>query len=203
MHIIPIQFRAAVRLLAASALVCLTATGAGASKSIEGTVPQAASAMARQIDRQVSERMTRGDSLAVTVLVDVNDLDASNPLARQMAEELTRWIVQAGYNVQDIRKGRMVPIEPGNGVKLLTRRRNLLSRDSVESAAILTGTYSVTNKNVRFNIKIMHTGSLDVLGMATVSVPITSEVKSLLGSTNAAYARSFMGMCPSVGTMLP
>ena len=83
-------------MLTAATLVCLTATGARASKSIEGTVPQAASALARQIDRQVAERLMQADtpaqgvSLAVTVPVDVNDLDASSPLARQMAEELAR-----------------------------------------------------------------------------------------------------------------
>lgn len=209
MRTIPLKCRAALWALAAIILVCAPAASARASKSIEGTVPQAASAMARQIDRQVADRLMQGDtpahgvSLAVMVPVDVNDLDASNPLARQMAEELARWFVQAGYNVQEIRKGRMVLIEPGNGEKLLTRRNNHLANTNVDSAAILTGTYTTTNKNVRFNIRMVHTASQDVLGMATVSVPITGEVKSLLGAADATAARSFMGIGPSVGTMLP
>ncbi len=181
---------------------------AEASRSIEGTVPQAASAMGREIDRQIAERLmaespVQGVSLAVTVPVDVNDLDASNPLARQMAEELARWFVQAGYQVQEIRKGRMVLVEPGNGEKLLTRRRGHLANPNVASAAIMTGTYSVTNKNVRFNIRVLHTASQDVLGMATISVPLTSEVKSLLGRGNGAYGGTFAGIEPSVGTTLP
>lgn len=210
MRTIPLKYRAVIWMLSASLLVCLSATGTRASKSVEGTVPQAASAMARQIDRQVAGRLLQGDSpalgvsLAVMVPVDLNDLDASNPLARQMAEELSRWFVQAGYDVQEIRKGRMVLIEPENGEKLLTRRENLLASKNVDSAAILTGTYTTTNKNVRFNIRMLHTATLDVLGMATISVPITSEVKSLLGSGGAsAHARSFMGIGPAVGTMLP
>lgn len=198
--------------LAALAII-LAVPQALASRSVEGTVPQAASAMGREMDRQIAARLMQPDtpasgvSLAVTVPVDVNDLDASNPLARQMAEELSRWFVQAGYPVQEIRKGRMVLIEPGNGEKLLTRRDGHLAKRDVESAAILTGTYSVTSKNVRFNIRILHTASLEVLGMATVSVPLTSEVKSLLGGRGGASGAwaggSFAGIAPSVGTTLP
>lgn len=202
-------YRSLAWVLAALMLVCIAATKAHATKSIEGTVPQAASAMGRQIDRQIAERLMQGEtpvqgvSLAVTVPVDVNDLDVSNPLARQMAEELSRWFVQAGYHVQEIRKGRMVLIERRNGEKLLTRRNDHLENQSVESAAILTGTYTMTNKNVRFNIRILQTATQDVLGMATVSVPITSELKTLLGDSATSQARGIMGIGPSVGTMLP
>lgn len=208
MRTVPIIYRSAIWLAVAAMLAALCVTRAQASGSIEGIVPQAASAMARSIDRQVAERLltdtpVTGVSLAVTVPVDVNDLDASSPLARQVAEELARWFVQAGYHVQEIRKGRMLLVEPGNGEKLLTRRDGHLANRNVESAAILTGTYSVTSKNVRFNIRILQTATLDVLGMATVSVPLTSEVKSLLGNTGGGSVRSFADFGPSVGTMLP
>lgn len=206
----PSSLRRPIAWMAFAALAVLfAAPQAAASRSIEGTVPQAASAMGREIDRQIVERLMQPDtpaagvSLAVTVPVDVNDLDASNPLARQMAEELARWFTQAGYPVQEIRKGRMVLIEPGNGEKLLTRRNNHLAKENVESAAILAGTYTVTSKNVRFNIRVLHTASLEVLGMATVSVPLTSEVKSLLGKNGGGYGSAFAGIAPSVGTTLP
>ena len=209
MRLRTIAYRHLAWMALATLIVGLTAHEAAASKSIEGTVPQAASAMGRQIDRQIVERLMQPDtpasgvSLAVTVPVDVNDLDASNPLARQMAEELARWFVQAGYPVQEIRKGRMVLIEPGNGEKLLTRRNSHLANPNVESAAVLAGTYSVTNKNVRFNIRVLHTASQEVLGMATVSVPMTSEVKSLLGRGRNGFGGVIAGIEPSVGTILP
>lgn len=209
MRLLSHSFRPFLPLALAVALTVFPAAGADASVSVEGLVPQAASAMARQIDRQIADRLAQpetpavGVSLAVTVPVDVNDLDRSNPLARQMAEELSRWFVQAGYTVQEIRKGRMVLMEPGNGEMLLTRRDGHLSQKNVESAAIMTGTYSVTSKNVRFNIRVLHTASLDVLGMATISVPLTAEVKSLLGKNPGASGGTFAGIAPSVGTMLP
>ncbi|GHV53076.1 hypothetical protein FACS1894206_03050 [Deltaproteobacteria bacterium] len=195
--------------------VCAAAKTAHSSKSVEGVVPQAASAMARTIDRQIAERLmiseppARGLSLALTVPVDINDLDASNPLARQVAEELARWFVQAGYNVQEIRKGRMLLIEPENGEKLLTRRDAHLAGKNVESSAILTGTYTITSTNVRFNIRILQTATRDVLGMSTVSIPINGEVRSLLRERNSRYGDGAFGrgafavLQPSVGTTLP
>lgn len=211
MRIPSLAHRMFARFSAAALLVVFAAAQAAASGSVEGVVPQAASAMARQIDRQIVARLAQpeppavGVSLAVTVPVDVNDLDASNPLARQMAEELARWFVQAGYHVQEIRKGNTVLIEPGNGEKLLTRRDNLLDKNAVESAAVMAGTYSVTSKNVRFNIRVLQTATQDVLGMATISVPLTGEVKSLLGGRNnpGGYGGAYAGIAPSVGTMLP
>ena len=209
MHVPTFTHRLSAWIGVTALLVTLAAPQATASLSVEGAVPQAASAMARQIDRQIVERLAQpeppavGVSLAVTVPVDVNDLDASNPLARQMGEELARWFVQAGYSVQEIRKGNTVLIEPGNGEKLLTRRDNLLDKKNIESAAIMTGTYSVTSKNVRFNIRVLHTATQEVLGMSTVSVPLTAEVRSLLGNNSGSHARTYAGISPSVGTTLP
>ena len=209
MRFLPFTSRCLAWFIMIGLLVGLTAPRAVASRSVEGIVPQAASAMGRQIDRQIVQRLMQPDtpavgvSIAVTVPVDVNDLDVSNPLARQMAEEMARWFVQAGYSVQEIRKGRMVLSEPGNGEKLLTRRTNHLAKSNVDSAAIMTGTYTVTNQNVRFNIRVLHTASLEVLGMSTVSVPLTSEVKSLLGLRNGDHDNNLVGIAPSVGTTLP
>ncbi len=179
---------------------------AGAAKSLEGAVPQAASAIARQIDRQVAARLqqpetpAQGVSLAVTVPVSVNNLEESNPLARQMAEDLARWFVQAGYSVQEIRKGRTLLFEPEQGEMLLTRRTNLLGSDTMNSAAILAGTYTVTNQNVRFNIRVVHTASQEVLGMAAISVPVTSELRALLGGNGKS---GMTRMEPTVATTLP
>ena len=190
---------------------CLLSPGTTAATqlralSVEGFVPQAATAMARQIDRQIAERLQQPDtpaqgiSLAVTIPVDLTNLETSNPLARQMAEELARWFAQAGYPLQEIRKAKSVAFEPGTGELLLTRRTDLLASDTVRSAAILAGTYTVTPSAVRFNIKVIHTASQDVLGMATGSVPVNSDIRALLG--NSAF-RLGTGIAPTVATTLP
>ena len=156
------------------------------------TVPQAASAVGRELDRQVAGRLNqpeppaRGVSLFMTTPVSINDLEEANPLARQMEEELARWFVQAGYPVQEIRKGAELLFDPATGEMLLTRDAERLATASPCGAAVVVGTYAVTSRSVRFNIRIVQTSTQTVLAMSTVTVPLNSEARSLLRSSPGA-----------------
>ncbi len=173
------------------------------------TVPQAASAMGRELDRQIVERLNMPESPAkgipifVTTPVNINNLEEANPLARQVEEELARWFVQAGYHVQEIRKGADVLVEPSTGEMLLTRITERLSTDSPTGAAILAGTYLVTSKNVRFNIRLVQTTSLNVLAMSTITIPINGEIASLLKNPGSQFGYTSTPIEPTVVTRLP
>ena len=195
--------RYAAGLGAALALAMLLSAQAALAVS----VPQAASAIGRELDRQVVERLGQGDSpaqgvsLCITTPVDSNDLETSNPLARQMQEEVARWFVQAGYEVQEIRKGADLLFEPETGEMLLTRKENLLGTTVVGSTAIVAGTYTITPKNVRFNIKLVRTADREVIGMSTMTVPIDGEVAALVRSGQGAPFG--VPIEPTVITLLP
>lgn len=171
------------------------------------TVPQAASAMGRELDRQVVERLGQADSpaqgvsLCITTPVDSNNLELSNPLARQVQEEVARWFVQAGYEVQEIRKGADLLFEPLSGEMLLTRKEDLLGTTIVGSTAIVAGTYTVTPKNVRFNIRLVRTADREVIAMSTMTIPIDGEISALLHGGNGFF--SGMPIDPTVVTLLP
>ncbi|MDR0339310.1 MAG: hypothetical protein LBH65_03420 [Desulfovibrio sp.] len=189
------------------AALVLTIFPALAHNAVAATIPQTASAAGREMDRQIAERLgqdssARGLSLSITTPVDVNDLEASNPLARQMQEEIARWFVQAGYDVQEVRKGRDLLFEPKSGEKLLTRKEKLVGDRSVTSAAIVAGTYVVTPEHVRFNIRVVTAKKREVLAMSTVTLPMTREVAFLARSDGDTL---FGGtpIAPTVVTMLP
>jgi hypothetical protein len=174
------------------------------------TIPQAASAAGREMDRQVVSRLgqdeapARGVSVCIATPVDVNDLTASSPLARQMQEEIARWFVQAGYVVVEIRKGADILFEPSTGEMLLTREDRLLGNRSVTSAAIITGTYTVALDHVRFNIRMVRTKNREVLAMSTITLPLNREIAALTrgpGSGNGSGGGS--PIAPTVVTMLP
>ena len=176
--------------------------------AMAATVPQVASAMGREMDRQLSKRFgqtegTKSLSLCITTPMDINNLEASNTLARQMQEELARWFVQAGYPVLEIRKGRDLLFEPSTGEMLLTREERLLGNINVTSAAIVAGTYTVTPENVRFNVNIVRTANREVLAMSTLTVPMTPEVAALVGSGAAGDVLYGIPIEPNVVTMLP
>ncbi|MBZ2171502.1 MULTISPECIES: FlgO family outer membrane protein [Nitratidesulfovibrio] len=167
------------------------------------SVPEAADAMAAAMDVQMARKLgqeappAKGISIMVTTPVDLGDLEGANGLARQMAEEMSRWFVQAGYRVQEIRKGRTILFQPETGELLLTRKTELLGTQNVSSVAILAGTYTITPKAVRFNMRLIHTPSNEVLAMGTATVPVSEELRPLL-----VDASRLGPIRPSVGTSL-
>ena len=171
------------------------------------TVPQFAAGAGRDLDRQMAQALGLGEppvqgvSITVTTPVDINDLSVSNALARQMQEEISGWFTQAGYDVREIRKGGEVLFEEYNGERLLTRDAEKLPTRQVKSATIVTGTYTVTPRNVRFNFRVMETASQRVFAMSSVTVPITAETSSLVfGSGGGAGG---IPIEPTVVTRLP
>ena len=173
------------------------------------TVPQFAAGAGRDLDRQVArafgldEPPVEGVSLSVLTPVDINDLNNSNALARQMQEEISGWFTKAGYEVREIRKGSEVLFEEHNGERLLTRDAEKLATRQVRSAAILTGTYTVTPRNVRFNFRVMETATQRVFAMSSVTIPITAETGPLVFGAGGAGGGGGIPIEPTVVTRLP
>lgn len=170
-----------------------------------GTMPQAAASLGRQLNRQMAEHTGNvdmpghGTSLIITTPVNISDLEESIPLSLQMQEELAAWFSQAGYSIKEIRKGGALLFRERDGELLLTRNLDLLGSTKAESAAIVVGTYIITPQNIRFNIRMMETASNDVLGAASVTVPLNAELRGLLG----ARARTPYFIEPSIVNRLP
>ena len=195
-----------------------------AAMSSQGNVPRAADSIAEQLDKQLMVRYApasgsgSGQTLSTaegrgseadravrnsitimgTVPVNLNNLEISCPLARQMTEEISRWLINAGYHFQELRKGKEIYFQKLQGEMLLTRDTKLLATRQVSSQAVLVGTYVVTPEQVRFNIRLLHTPSNEVLAMGTGTVPITPDVQPLLANTGSGPVR----ITPTVNTRL-
>ena len=183
-------------------LACLLPLSAAAVET--GTVPKAADQMAQAMDVQIMRRLGaypdegRGSvGIAATVPVFLGDLTQSSPLARQMAEEVVRWFVNAGYRVDEIRKGSEIVMVPRSGEMILTRQRSQLASASVRTSLVLAGTYTITRESVRFNLRLLHAPTNEVLAMASATVPVTDELFPLLAD------RGNRTPLPSVFTRLP
>lgn len=182
-----------------------------ASQALAATVPQAASAAGREMDRQVVSRLgqdetpAKGISLCITTPVDNDDLTSSNTLARQMQEEVARWFVQAGYNVIEIRKGADILAEPSTGEMLLTREDRLIGNRNVTSTAIIAGTYTVTPDHVRFNVRMVRTKNREVLAMSSVTLPMNREIAAMVrgGAGRGGELLGGTPIMPTVVTLLP
>jgi len=178
-----------------------------------GTVPAAATKIAEQLDEQLMMRfagdnaeMSRKDREALararimimgTTPADINDLDAASPLARQMTEEISHWLINAGYRFQELRKGRDIRFDKHKGEFILTRDVRRLASSSGTSQAVMVGTYIVTSAQVRFSIRLIHTSSNEVLAMGTATIPISDDLRPLVRERGAGD-----GLVPTVRTRL-
>ncbi len=184
MRILKIFITGTSRVLLAGGLLLL-AVGTALANGQDGRVAQAASAMGREMDRQLAARLGQespvsGVSLASTTPVDLSNLEVSNALALQMQEELMRWFVSAGYSAQEIRKGKDILVRPEHGELLLTRKEDLLAKKTVTSNLVLAGTYSLTPQAVRFNMRFIDTATEEIYAMSSVTLLLGPELRSLL-----------------------
>lgn len=180
-----------MRIAAIILMILLLPAGALAADS---TMTKAAAAMGREMDRQLADRFGQqegtinGISVIVTTPVDLNNLEDSNPVARQMQEELSRWFIQSGYSVQEVRQGKALLMRPYTGELFLTRNKDLMDTEQVSSALTLTGTYTITSRSMIFNIRLMQTGGNEVYAMSNITLPISGELRSMLNSASSTAA---------------
>ncbi len=80
-----------------------------------------------------------------------------------MTEEISRWLVNAGYRYQELRKGSYIRFDRGTGELILTREVRKLTSTRGTGQAILAGTYVVSGEQVRFSMSLIHTTSNEVL----------------------------------------
>ena len=168
---------------------------------------KAAAAMGREMHRQLAERFGEQDgsnafSMIVTTPVDLNNLEESNAVARQMQEELSRWFIQAGYNVQEVRQGKALLMRPSTGELLLTRNKDLIPDKEARSALTLVGTYSISSRNMTFNVRLVRTGGPDVYAMSNITLPVSGELRSMLSvNVNIASGSSSVSSSSAGGLM--
>lgn len=202
------MYRWSIVLLVLAALLFPLAAAAG-------NVPRAADSIAKQMDEQLMMRYAGDDpgmtsserkSLARarimilgTTPANINNLEESSSLARQMTEEVARWLVNKGYRFQEIRRGSVIRFDQRRGEFYLTRDVRKLAATSGTGQAVLAGTYVVSREQVRFSMRLIHTTSGEVLAMGTATVPITDDMRNLVRDRGPGAGD---GLTPTVRTRL-
>ena len=174
------------------------------SVAMGGVLPDLAAETADELDAQLVERLgmierpARDLTLIITTPADLNNLESSCPLARLFAEELATWFTSMGYKVQEARLSETLMFSPEQGEFMLTRNADIVSTQNLNAMVLLTGTYIVTSRSVRFSIRLVHAGSNETLAMASSTLPLTAEAIELLGEGGG-----FSAITPSVATRIP
>lgn len=167
----------------------------------QASVPQAAMNMVSEMNGQLAGElgdMINGLGVIITTPVNLNNLEQTSPLGRQLAEEMAYQLMRYGYRVQEIRKGSGLIFDPQQGEFLLTRDPEMLDATAAEAPVVVVGTYSITPRSVRVNMRFIHTPSNEVLAMSSATIPLNREVRAM--TSDLAMER--WGRIPSVSTRL-
>jgi TolB-like protein len=156
------------------------------SLAVAGIVPNAARSIAKQIHRQMKDKI--GDepggvsnvTIVPTSAVDLQNMNETTPISRQFTEEVLTHLVGYGYRVFEIRKGKEISMDAVKGERILTRNPRQISRGSLDIVAVLVGTYTATPENIRFNYKLVYMHNNEVLAMGSATVGVIDELDSLL-----------------------
>lgn len=148
--------------------------------------PQAAQAIAMDLDAQLAARLGFGSSssrglqwVVITTPTDINAMGQATPLSRMMAEQLGLAMTAQGYYVQEIRKTSEVVFNKAQGEFMLSRDVRELATKKFQGTLIVSGTYVATPYGVRFNIEVMDARNNDVLAKSSQVLPMSATVAYL------------------------
>ncbi len=166
-------------LLSIALLLPLTAAAAFFNKN---KMANAAQSIANEMDRQIKKTYINHDftkkdlTIISTVAVDINDMKKTNALARQMSEEVTTALAKMGYPLLEIRKAEDIVMIEKEGEFVLTRDLQELASTNALGVAVLTGTYLMTKKDMRYSMSLLNLPSNKVLAKASAYVDLDEEM---------------------------
>lgn len=177
--------------LTAFTLLALWAAPAPARRAAPPPVQYSDVAMdiVADLDRQMAPRLGIGSRdnsrglywLVVTVPANLEQLQGSSPLGRQMAQEMLTAFVARGYNVQEIRRSGEIIFNRAEGEFLLTRDAAALSTRRPLATLIVAGTYAVTPGGVRFTTEVVDARNQNVVAAVSRTVPLDGLAAAMLG----------------------
>ncbi len=126
-----------------------------------------------------SQNLDRDASVLVASIVDVDALETSSTFGRTISEQLSGRFAQLGYSVSEVKMRDSLAVRPHQGELMLSRDLAFLAGRQ-DAQAILTGTYSIGEKNVFVNLRLLRAGDGRVLSATDFRLPIDADIDSML-----------------------
>ena len=116
----------------------------------------------------------------VTTFVDNNDLKRTSRFSRVLQEHISSRFVQLGYSVKEIKMADTMLIEQRSGETILSRDLEKLST-SVNTQAILVGTYSFTNRSMYISARFINPHSNNIISSNDYRLCMDDTVLAMFG----------------------
>lgn len=118
--------------------------------------------------------------IVVASFSDINNLTVSTTFGRMISQLISSRFTQQGYSVVELLLRSDIYIKQNEGEFLLSRAvKNVTAQHNAQ--AVVVGTYAVGTNAVFVTTKVIRTRDNVVLGSSDFTLPMTADVKSLLG----------------------
>ena len=120
--------------------------------------------------------------MLVATIVNVNDMRRSAPLGRTLSEQYASHLVNAGFNVKELKLRGDVFVKEQTGELLLSREIKDIAQ-SHHANYVLVGTYSVAASVTYVSLKFVRTQDSRIMRGYDYALPNDKDVNRLLQTT--------------------
>jgi len=151
--------------------------GPGSSSIIAGSAPYARGDLGSLTYRAIDLLLAgapdvRTDTpLIVASIADTQNVETSSALGNIVSDMIRTRIVQDGYTASEFRLRNEVAFGKGQGEFLLSRNRRMLMT-APNAAAIVTGTYATSFRNVYVSLKLVSATDAHIIAGADFVIPL-------------------------------
>ena len=170
--------------LASSVLVLLVVVMAGCVHSGKPSYAGASSSPFIRANHQAADALlqqmpSRGNTMLIATLVNVDALDRSSTLGRLVSEQISARFTQAGQHMVEMKFRNNVYISQTQGELMLTRELHELA-GTHNAQAVIVGSYGVGGDYVYINLKVIQPSTNMVLATHDYALPVSDDVRMML-----------------------
>lgn len=148
---------------------------------------------ADHLHAQLSGSGAAGYPMLAASFVDSSNVENSNDLGRLLSEQVASRLSQHGYSVTEVQlRSDELRLQPQGGLLVLSRDLSRINAD-VSAYSVLVGTYTVIERQIYVNARVLRTGDGVALASSDFTLPYVRPKKAEGGATT---------MQPSVRTVL-
>lgn len=145
------------------------------------------------LHRQLSGSGVAGYPMLAASFVDSTNMENTNDLGRLLSEQVASRLSQLGYSVTEVQlRSDELRVQPEGGLLVLSRDLSHINTD-VPAYSVLVGTYTVIERQIYVNARVLRTGDGVALASSDFTLPYVRPKKT---------EGSAMAIQPSVKTVL-
>ncbi|GAB1410861.1 FlgO family outer membrane protein [Desulfovibrionales bacterium] len=123
------------------------------------------------LDKQVAPSGAKALPMLAASFVNAANFEDANDLGRLLSEQVASRLSQLGYSISEVQlRTDQLVIRPKSGVFALSRNTNDINPDP-EAFSILVGTYTVIERQIYVNARILRTSDGVALGSTDFVLP--------------------------------